>query len=40
MLSDLRSDFKPGYPAIGRLRGMAEIRGVERALQFKRSNKP
>ncbi|TGG92864.1 mannonate dehydratase [Natronospirillum operosum] len=33
MLSDLRTGFRPGYPAIGRLRGMAEIRGVERALQ-------
>lgn len=37
MLSDLRSGFRPGYPAIGRLRGMAEIRGVERALLFKRN---
>ena len=36
MLSDLRSGFRPGYPAIGRLRGMAEIRGVERALMAKR----
>ncbi|MCE8019488.1 mannonate dehydratase [Halomonas sp. MCCC 1A11036] len=36
MLSDLRSGFKPGYPAIGRLRGMAEIRGVERALRAQR----
>ncbi|MGY6709409.1 MAG: mannonate dehydratase [Rhizobiaceae bacterium] len=32
MLSDLRTDFRPGYPAIGRLRGMAEIRGLEKAL--------
>lgn len=30
--SDLRQDYRPGYPAIGRLRGMAEIRGIEHAL--------
>lgn len=32
MLSDLAEGYRPGYPAIGRLRGMAEIRGLERAL--------
>lgn len=32
MLSDLTHGYRPGYPAIGRLRGMAEIRGLERAL--------
>lgn len=31
--SDLRGPYKAGYPAVGRLRGMAEIRGVERALR-------
>lgn len=30
--SDLRAPYRPGYPAVGRLRGMAEIRGIERAL--------
>ncbi|MGY6694883.1 MAG: mannonate dehydratase [Roseinatronobacter sp.] len=32
LLSDLRQGYRPGYPAIGRLRGMAEIRGIEHAL--------
>ncbi|TCD13364.1 mannonate dehydratase [Oricola cellulosilytica] len=34
MLSDLGTGFRPGYPAIGRLRGLAELRGVERALAW------
>lgn len=32
ILDDLSRRSLPGYPAIGRLRGLAELRGVERAL--------
>lgn len=32
MLSDLARDLIPGYPLIGRMRGLAELRGVMRAL--------
>lgn len=33
IVTDLRSSGQPGYPLVGRLRGLAELRGVERALQ-------
>jgi mannonate dehydratase len=32
VLDDLVRGAQPGYPAIGRLKGLAELRGVERAL--------
>ncbi|SDQ72477.1 mannonate dehydratase [Pseudovibrio sp. Tun.PSC04-5.I4] len=33
MLSDLQMKSAPGYPAVGRLRGLAELRGVETAVR-------
>ena len=32
ILDDVRRGAQPGYPAIGRLKGLAEIRGAARAL--------
>lgn len=41
ILDDVMRDAQPGYPAIGRLKGLAELRGIERALahpQFRLRN--
>ena len=34
ILSDLQSDAQPGYPAVGRLKGLAELRGIIAAQSF------
>lgn len=36
ILDDLSRGAQPGYPAIGRLKGLAELRGIERALSHPR----
>jgi mannonate dehydratase len=32
LLQDLERDTQPGYPLIGRLKGLAELRGVLKAV--------
>lgn len=38
MLNDLNSSTYPGYSAIGRLKGLAEIRGMEMAIKRNMGN--
>ncbi len=39
MLSNLRTKSAPGYPAIGRQRGLVELRGVETTVRAFRTKK-
>ncbi|MFK7871314.1 MAG: mannonate dehydratase [Roseobacter sp.] len=32
IMSDLQADAQPGYPAVGRMKGLAELRGIVKAL--------
>jgi mannonate dehydratase len=40
ILTDLEMDTQPGYPAVGRLKGLAELRGVAAALSGMRKGDP
>jgi mannonate dehydratase len=37
ILSDLKQNSQPGYPAVGRLKGLAELRGIIEALSHPRT---
>ena len=37
ILTDRERGAQPGYPAVGRLKGLAELRGVERALMARKT---
>jgi mannonate dehydratase len=38
ILSDLKQNSQPGYPAVGRLKGLAELRGIIEALSHPRTS--
>ncbi|NRB54713.1 MAG: mannonate dehydratase [Salinicola sp.] len=40
VLDDNHKASTPGYPAIGRLKGLAELRGVEQALRYAKDYRP
>jgi mannonate dehydratase len=37
ILSDLQTNSQPGYPAVGRLKGLAELRGIISALTYRQA---
>ncbi|MFK7892630.1 MAG: mannonate dehydratase [Granulosicoccus sp.] len=38
ILSDLQTESQPGYPAVGRLKGLAELRGIITALSHQKNS--
>jgi mannonate dehydratase len=40
ILDDLKRKAQPGYPAIGRLKGLAELRGIMTALSHPMLSQP
>jgi mannonate dehydratase len=39
MLDDFTRSANPGYPLIGRMRGLAEISGIEVGIEYEMSTK-